>query len=268
MNLKFQKQMYASTEKQGSLVSMVQLRRLVQRYNFVRDWLTGSSVVEVGCGSGIGVQFFTREGFQAEGVDVSKANVDHGLKSGLESGQLFHGTFEEWIATYAERVKVDNVVALECLYYMNIERFFAMCNQIITEGGRVIVCFANPEYPSFVAGPGVLETVTKARITDLASKYNFQIHWFSGGCGISGSSTITDKLLLFIKRCMRRLGISGGGLGFKAIFRPIFQGKLKKLDADLNKYNSTLVVAKPQKFSLECTTSAEILFAVLERDKK
>lgn len=136
------------TEYPDTPASTFQLQCASARYSLIRSLSgPGDVVVEVGCGSGVGLNRLREAGRQAVGVDVSIANLTIAAKHSPVSNAS------------AENLPLRSgaaaVTALpEAIYYIgNQPAAIAELARVTARSGRIVVSWPDPRRPGFVSSP-------------------------------------------------------------------------------------------------------------------
>ena len=115
------------------------LIRFIAR-NYYKKVRKNIRILEVGCGPGANVWYFSREGFDSFGIDGSAVAIDkararlqsENLKGSLEVGDIVN-------LPYADGL-FDCVVDIECLYCNNVEntsRILKEIHRVLKPGGQL-----------------------------------------------------------------------------------------------------------------------------------
>ncbi|MGQ0432418.1 MAG: class I SAM-dependent methyltransferase [Microthrixaceae bacterium] len=136
------------TEYPDTPASAFQLQCAAARYSLIRSLsCPGDVVVEVGCGSGVGLNRLRESGRQAVGIDISLAN----LSIASQSAPVSNATAEE----LPLRSGAAMVTALpEAIYYIEDQpAAIAELARVTAKGGHIIVSWPDSRRPGFVASP-------------------------------------------------------------------------------------------------------------------
>lgn len=136
------------TEYPDTPASTFQLQCAAARYSLIRSLSRpGDVVVEVGCGSGIGLNQLRESGRIAVGVDISLAN----LAVASRSAPVSNATAEK----LPLRSGAAMVTALpEVIYYIeNQSAAVAELARVTAQGGRIIVSWPDPRRAGFLSSP-------------------------------------------------------------------------------------------------------------------
>ena len=119
----------AITEAPQQKATTEQLARIGQRYRFARDRCKGQRILEVACGTGIGLSYlgssehsYVIDGdLEAENLAVAKKMVPHDRQVALVQFDAQNIPFPD--------SNLDTVICFEALYYFpNAEKFVIIAN--------------------------------------------------------------------------------------------------------------------------------------------
>lgn len=136
------------TEYPDTPASAFQLQCASARYSLIRSLSRpGELVVEVGCGSGVGLNRLRGSGRHAVGVDISLTN----LTIAAQCSPVTNANGEN----LPLRAGTAAVTALpEAIYYIdNQPAAIAELARVTAPGGRIVVSWPDPRRPGFLASP-------------------------------------------------------------------------------------------------------------------
>lgn len=138
------------TETWGSLASPEQVEMSYFRYHLVGDLAAGKRVLEVGCGTGMGLAYLAERAHEAVGCDVSEALLAQARAHlpGIALLQAEAGKLP------FEPNSFDVVAMLEMIYYVpNQSAAITDCARLLKSGGSLVVCLPNRDRPAFNPSP-------------------------------------------------------------------------------------------------------------------
>src|SRR5436853_5950477 len=114
------------TEAPGLQATHVQLQRLYQRYHFAKEYCQNKDILEVACGTGIGLGYLASVSKSVCGIDIDERNLSiardiyKNTSIRIERGDAQQMTFND--ATF------DVVLLFEAIYYLPVPmKFIAEC---------------------------------------------------------------------------------------------------------------------------------------------
>jgi SAM-dependent methyltransferase len=185
------------TEYPDTPASEFQLQCAAARYSLIRSLSEpGDVVVEVGCGSGVGLNLLREAGRQAIGVDVSMAN----LAVAAQRSPVANGSAEDLPLLGGAAA----VTALpEAIYYIdNQATAIAELARVTSHGGYIVVSWPDPRRPGFVPSPFSTHYPQPDEI------YAWLLPWCSS-VEIRGAFSITteSRIVTLARACASRLGL-------------------------------------------------------------
>ncbi len=141
------------TETPGIGASNEQLAMLATRYELAACEVRTGRVLEVACGTGIGLGFLARGARFVVGCDIDATNLG-----------MAQATYQGQERIYLERADAcalphgpasfDMITCFEGVYYFSdLRRFLGECRRILTPAGRLVLCSVNPNWSGFIRSP-------------------------------------------------------------------------------------------------------------------
>lgn len=253
------------TEKPGSSATEEQIKRLYQRYQFVRNEVDGKDVCEVACGTGIGLTFLAEKANSLTGCDIDEVNIRIAKKniSNSKFAEKIHIDIMDAHYLNFPDNSFDIVLIFEAIYYLSDpDRFFTEANRVLRRNGKLIICSVNREWRDFHPSPFTFSYYSIHDFkTHLVPLYK-QISFF-GGFPIQNIS-LKNIIFSFIKRISVKLNLIPDSLDGRAYLKRIFIGKLidlpNELTEDFSKYTPPVQI-----FSTDFNKSYIILYVVANK---
>ena len=202
---------------------------LVTRYVLARDHGTGKDVLEVACGSGIGLGVLARRARRVVGGDFTI--------SLLKTARRQYGSRIPLVRLDAQALpfgpsSFDVVLLYEAIYYLRCaERFLAEAQRVLRPEGVLIVCTVNREWVDFNPSPFSTRYYSASELSSL-----FEVSGFR--CTILGAFPVgrargIDALVSLIKRTAVALRLIPRTMKGKQILKRLFLGRLTPLPSEL-----------------------------------
>jgi SAM-dependent methyltransferase len=209
----------------GADVSPEQLLRTHHRYYWAADYCRGKDVLEVGCGSGIGLPFLKGVARHVEAGDYSDEV--------LEVCRARYGDivplqqFDAEDMPYADS-SFDVVILFEAIYYLqDVRKFITECRRVLRSGGVVLIATANNRLWDFTASAF---STRYLNVTDFAKEFGeagFKVDCF-GFVSVNQVSA-RQKVLRPLKAIASRLNLIPKSMGGKEWLKKLFFGSLVKM---------------------------------------
>lgn len=118
-----------------------------QRLKEISKYCAPGRWLDIGCSNGIFVENAITNGFEAEGIDLSKVAVEHGKGKGLP---LHTSTIEDWKPEYL----YDTIVAFDVLEHVLDPTMFINCiHRLLDTNGTIVLSLPNLQsLPSRIMG--------------------------------------------------------------------------------------------------------------------
>lgn len=219
------------TELPGAKVTKLQLEREVHRYAFGASYCEDKDVLEVACGGGQGLGLLARTARRVVGGDCDKANLTHAHETyrGREDVKVVELDAHELPFGNNE---FDVVLLYEAIYYLkHPEKFLDECRRVLRDGGTIVVCTANKNWPDFNPSPFSHSYFSVPEMRDLFARKGFSVEFF--GAFPDHRDSFGAKLRSFIKRMVVKFNLMPKSMKGKVLFKRIFYGNMVVLPREL-----------------------------------
>jgi SAM-dependent methyltransferase len=217
------------TELSRSEATEEQLNRISHRYGWAGSYCRGKDVVEVACGSGLGLGYLSAQAKTVEAGDISQKMVD--LAREHYGDRLNILCFDAQTMPWEDASK-DVVILFEAIYYLeNFPAFVDECRRILRPGGLLLIATANKDLSDFNPSPfsqtyyGVIELES-----ELKSK-GFEAEYF-GYISVKDIS-LRQRVLRPVKKMAVTLGLMPKTMTGKKFLKKLVFGDLVILPAEI-----------------------------------
>jgi SAM-dependent methyltransferase len=196
------------------------------RYRMAAELGRGGTVLEVGCGSGMGLPYLQAHGQTVVGGDYTMA---------LLKDARHHLPDTHLVRMDAQRLpfrdrSFDAVLMLEMIYYVaNQEAAFSECRRVLKPGGKLMVCLPNRDRPDFNPSPFGTRYPNVREIATLFTRAGFDARVYGGFVVEAASSR--DRILGPIRHVSVRYGLIPGSMRAKSMIKRVLYGRLPTLGA-------------------------------------
>jgi SAM-dependent methyltransferase len=247
------------TEIPGEKASGEQMERLFHRYHFARGFCEGRSVLEVGCGAGIGLGYLAGAACRVFGGDIdpeilSVARAHYRGRQGVECAILDaeHLPFGDG--------SFDVVLLFETIYYLSTPALFLReARRVLRRGGCLILCTVNRDWCDFSASPLSRRYFSIPELSALLAGQFHAFAFYGAFSGVGGSPR--ERSISMIRRCAISLGLMPKTMRGKIFFKRLFFGRLIRIPpeirADGTRYLPPKTIPKDQ-----ANREYKILYAV------
>lgn len=127
-----------------------QLQMICCRYCTASQYVQGKQMLEVGCGTGLGLGYLARKAKSVVGGDYSEDN--------LRCAQRHYGNRIKLLLLDAHELPLkdscfDVVIAMEVVQYFHLERFLDESYRVLKQDGTLVLCIPNRSVPGFHRSP-------------------------------------------------------------------------------------------------------------------
>ena len=250
------------TESPGLKATQEQIARLYHRYHFARKYVVRKDVLEVACGSGIGLGYLAQVAKRVVGGDIDEKNVR--LARELYGAQ--ENIFIELIDAHNlpfEAKTFDVVLLFEAIYYLKSpSKFVAEARRVLKDGGILIICTVNKDWKDFHPSPYTYKYFSVPELYYLLQKGDFSVKGIYGAFPVEKG--LKSGIISFIKRIAVKLDLIPGSLRARAYLKRIFMGKLQPIPKEIYEGMAPYeepVILDPRKINREF----KIIYAVGEK---
>ena len=252
---------HAITEVPGLKASREQLARIYHRYHFAREYAVAKDVLEVACGSGMGLGYLSRVARLVVGGDIDRRNVE--LARGIYRDSAVVVREMDAHELPYDQPSFDLILLFEAIYYLHDPASFVRAAaRALRGGGVLIICTVNRDWGDFHPSP---YTHTYFSVPDLYRLLEpvFEEIGLYGAFPVE-SSGAGSSLFSFIKRMAVHYELIPGSLAARANLKRIFMGPLQPLPKQVVEgiapYEAPTVID-----SVRVTADYKILYAVAKK---
>lgn len=212
------------TEQWGMMMPDIQRRMACVRYSLAAEHARGRDYLEIGCGSGFGLELVGRTARWVVGGDLTESN----LRASLEhSPNLDVALFDAHHLPFADG-SFDVVAIFEVIYYFaDIPHVLEEVRRILRPAGELIVCLPNRERPGFHESPLARSYPSAGELQSLMTSAGFNTETFGGFR--MGELGITDRLLVAGSSIARKLHLIPDTLSGRGRIKRLVYGRLHPL---------------------------------------
>jgi SAM-dependent methyltransferase len=214
------------TETWGLPASPEQLTMQYFRYRMAAQLERGGAILEVGCGSGMGLPYLKTNARMVVGGDYTMALLREARaqlpKANLVRMDAHHLPFSDG--------SFDVVLMLEMIYYLADQHAaFAECRRVLKPGGKLMVCLPNRDRPDFNPSPYSTRYPNLREIATLFTDFGFDVRVY-GGFAVEAASP-RDRILEPFRQVAVRYKLIPGSMRAKSMIKRVLYGTLPPMGA-------------------------------------
>jgi len=219
------------TESPGLSSTAEQLQRIYHRYHFAKSFCEGKDVIEVACGSGMGLGYLATFSNSVVGLDIDEKNLltaqqqyqDHS-KIKIINGDAHHLPLANGTC--------DVAILYEAIYYLKEpDKFIAESKRVLKANGVLIICTVNKDWKDFHPSPYVFNYFSVPEIYKMV-KNKFNDVKIYGAFKVEEG--IKHSITSLVKRVAIKLNMIPGSLCLRAYLKRIFIGRTFPLPAQIH----------------------------------
>jgi SAM-dependent methyltransferase len=206
------------------------LARLYQRYRLAVEHSRGKRVLEVACGSGVGLGYLAQSAVRVVGGDYTESLLHMSRDHYRERVPLVR--LDAQVLPFRNG-SFDTVVLFEAIYYLpDGERFFAESRRVLVDGGTLLIGMVNKEWPEFSPSSFSTRYFSATELHAMLTRQGFAPIEFFGGFPASIGSP-RQMVIALIRRVAATLHLIPKTLGARARLKRLFYGATMPLPAEV-----------------------------------
>lgn len=215
------------TEYPGLRATTEQIERLYHRYRFSTRFTAEKDVLEVACGSGIGLGYLANNAASVVGGDIDEANVK-AAKKRYENNKKISVLILDAQSLPFEDSTFDVVLCHEAIYYLKEpEQFIREAFRVLKNGGWLIIGSVNKDWKDFHPSKYSRKYLSVPELNEMLIRVFKNAELF--GAFEVKEEGVKEKIFSFLKVMASRLHIIPGNLKSREILKRIFIGKLSPI---------------------------------------
>jgi ubiquinone/menaquinone biosynthesis C-methylase UbiE len=252
---------YEVTECPGQKATIEQLERLYQRYRFSKYFSINKRVLEVACGSGIGLSYLAEVASSVTGIDIDDRNISTAKSNNTDPNiDIFKADAHK--LPFPDNY-FDVILLLEAIYYLEYPYIFVdEAKRVLARNGRLIICTVNKDWRGFHPSKYSKNYYSVNELHKMLSCYFDDIEFY--GAFKVGDDFVKDNLLSIVKIIASRLNIIPGSLEARQKLKRVIFGKLQpipnRIYEDMTRYKEPSIIDLK-----EPTKNFKILYAVSKK---
>ncbi len=214
------------TETWGLGASPEQLAMQYFRYRMAADVAAGGAVLEIGCGTGMGLPYLALRSQTVVGGDYTMPLLESARRHvpGAKLVRLDAQHLPFMPASF------DAVLMLEMIYYLPDQpAALAECRRVLKPGGRLMICMPNRDRPDFNPSPFSTRYPNAQEVRQLLDAAGFEPRVY-GAFAVEEDSG-RDRVLAPLRHLAVRYRLIPSSMRAKAMVKRLLYGRLPTMDA-------------------------------------
>jgi len=223
---------YEITERPGQKATREQLERLYQRYHFACKYISGGSVLEVACGSGMGLGYLSGYASRVVGGDIDRINAEAAALYHRRNGKITVLELDAHDLPFDDE-SFDTIVLFEAIYYLEKpEQFISEAHRLLKNSGHLIICTVNKSWKDFHPSKYSFVYLSAPELHALLQSIFVNVETY--GAFEVKDTAINTKVFSLLKRTASRLNLIPGSLKARERLKRLFIGSLEPIPAEIN----------------------------------
>ena len=219
------------TETPGVGATREQLAMLATRYALAARHAGAGPVLEVACGTGIGLGLLADAGGTVVGSDIDPDNVRIATATWAGDARIRVESGDAANLAHAD-ASFASVVCFEALYYFpDLPRCLGEMLRVLRPGGTLVLCTVNPGWSGFNPSPFALAYPTPATLAPLLAGFGCQVEAF--GAFADRPHGMVGRCVGWIRRMAVRFHLIPGSMRGKQLLKKLFLGGTLPMPARL-----------------------------------
>ena len=217
------------TETPGTGASRAQIAMLHTRYRLAGELAAGKDVLELACGSGIGLGHLATRARRVVGGDCDPQLVELARRHVADEIEVLQLDAQ---ALPFQSASFDVVLLLEAVYYLSDpDAFLAEAKRVLRPGGTILICSANCERPDFNRSPFSKRYFSAGELSQILKRHGFRPSVLAGFP--IAPSGLAGRARHAVRQFAVRHQLIPKTMWWKAVFKRLVFGKLQPLPQTL-----------------------------------
>jgi SAM-dependent methyltransferase len=220
------------TESPGGKATKQQLERLCQRYAFTCGYSANGEVLEVACGSGLGLRYLAKHARVVVGGDIDVRNVEFACQLNKANSNVTVLHLDAHKLPFDDE-SFDVILLCEAIYYLKRpDLFFDEAHRTLRNNGHLIISTVNRDWRDFHPSKYSIEYFSVPQLRDVLEEKFTEVELF--GAFEDEDAGIKAPVFSLLKRTASRLGIIPGSLKSREVLKRLFIGRLTAIPDELD----------------------------------
>lgn len=219
------------TEGPRARATSDQLKILYTRYHWAAAFAAQQDVLEIACGTGVGLGYLARTARSVTGGDIDLDNIDVALQTYAAHPSVRLCRLNAETLHFPDG-SFDVVMLLEALYYLeHPESFFREARRVLRPGGKLLISSVNCSWSGFNRSPFSTRYFTAPDLADAMARHGFTVT-LAAGFPDTGGGAVTNAIRQ-VRRAAVKLRLFPKTMKGKEWLKRAFYGELHAVPSEL-----------------------------------
>ena len=155
----------------GRVMSEEEYTHIRHRHWVAAGLVDGKTVLDIGCGAGLGLNLMTEKASRVVCTDLFAANIALVLNQRLDNVEAL--VMDAHHLEFPDN-SFDVILAMEVAQYLRMEEFLSEVRRLLVVGGTLFICQPNPDRPDFFPGRGTIRYYSVGELDYLLRNSGFK----------------------------------------------------------------------------------------------
>lgn len=220
------------TETPGTRASSEQITRLYTRYKFASLYCKDKDILEVACGTGIGLGYLAKIAKRVVGGDIDENNLKFARKHYKNRDNIEIKILDAHNLPFADET-FDVVILYEAIYYLSTPaKFIIEAKRVLRKGGVLIISTANKDWSGFNPSSYSYKYFSAPELLNFFKSNRFSNIKLYGDSPVA-EETVKNRVVSFIKKNAVALHLIPKTMKGKELLKRIVFGKLTTMPSEI-----------------------------------
>ena len=220
------------TERSGVMASDEQLSILLTRYELARSFSTNKDVLEIACGSGVGLTYLAKAANRLCAGDIDSSNVELAKKATKNIDNVEVDVIDAHKLDFPNE-SFDTVILFEAIYYLSdIDTFMSEVKRVLKPNGKLIISSVNCEWPGSNPSPHSIKYYSAKELQELLRDNGFDVKVLAGF--FDNLNSPVKKIIRIIRQFAIKFHLIPKTMKGKKLLKRLFLGNLTPIPNEVS----------------------------------